>query len=128
MALLQQERAKIEAAGLEPNYRDMLLRNCDRNIAFVQEYIAKVGPSLELKEANNNVRQEISRGQQEKLDRQQKIHDLVDDFNRLMDQDRFPEAEVVAKRAAGIGPAGPARRADQSLCETCQVGTRRQDE
>ncbi len=44
MALLQQERTKIEAAGLEPQYRDTLLRNCDRNIANVQEYIAKVGP------------------------------------------------------------------------------------
>ena len=107
LALLQQERKKIETAGLEPQYRDILLRNCDRNIAYVQEYIAKIGPSLELKEQNTRVRQEITREKQEKLDRQQKIHEMVDEFNRLMDEQRYAEAEVVAKRASELDPRNP---------------------
>ncbi len=60
-----------------------------------------------MKEENNHVRQEISREQQEKLDRQQKIHDMVDEFNRLVDQERYPEAEVVAKRARELAPRDP---------------------
>ena len=107
LALLQQERKNIEMAGLEPQYRDILLRNCDRNIAYAQEYIAKVGPSLELKEQNNAVREDMKRKLQDRMDRQQKIHDLVDEFNRLMDEQRFAEAEEVAKRAVELDPRNP---------------------
>ncbi len=41
LALLEQERKRIEAAGLAPQYRDILLRNCDRSLAEVQDFIAK---------------------------------------------------------------------------------------
>ena len=104
---MEQERKKIEEAGLAPQYRDALLRNCDRNLADIQQFIAKNGPRLELAERNNHIRQEIDRERQEKLDRQQKIATLVDEYNRLMDQQRWPEAEVVAKQAAELDPKNP---------------------
>ena len=107
LALLEQERKKIEAAGLAPQYRDALLRNCDRNIADVQQFIARNGPRLELNEKNARTRQEIEREKQEKLDRQQKIAALVDEYNHLMDEQRCAEAEVVAKQAAELDPRNP---------------------
>jgi general secretion pathway protein D len=107
LALLEQERKRIEAAGLVPQYRDGLLKNCDRSLAEVQDFIARNGPRVELAERNNRIRQEIDREKQEKLDRQQKIASLVNEYNHLMDEQRWPEAEVVAKRAAELDPKNP---------------------
>ena len=107
LLLLEQERKKIEEAGLAPQYRDALLRNCDRNVADIQQFIAKNGPRLELAERNNSIRQEIDRERQEKLNRQQKIATLVNEYNHLMDEQRWPEAEVVAKQAAELDPKNP---------------------
>ena len=58
-------------------------------------------------ERNAHTRQEIEREKQEKLNRQQKIADLVDQYNHLMDEQRWAEAEVVAKQAAELDPRNP---------------------
>ena len=107
LALLEQERKRIEVAGLAPQYRDVLLKNCDRSLAEVQEFIAKNGPRLELARRNNRTREEIDREKQEKLDRQQKLAAMVNEYNHLMDEQRWPEAELVAKRAAELDPKNP---------------------
>ena len=107
MALLEQARKRIEAAGLTPQYRDILLRNCDRSLAEVQDFIAKNGPRLELADRNNHTRQEIQREKQERLDRQQKLQMLVNEYNHLIEEQRYPEAEIVAKRAAELDPKNP---------------------
>ena len=36
-----------------------------------------------------------------------KLAKLVDEFNQLMDEHRYPEAEVLAKRAQEIDPLNP---------------------
>ncbi|MGO8689719.1 MAG: hypothetical protein ACLQLG_08785 [Thermoguttaceae bacterium] len=107
LALLEQERKRIEAAGLTPQYRDILLRNCDRSLAEVHDFIAKNGPRLELADRNNHTRQEIQREKQERLDRQQKLQTLVNEYNHLIEEQRYPEAEIVAKRAAELDPKNP---------------------
>ena len=104
VAMLEQERKKIEAAGLEPPLRDALLRNCDRNLTDLQQYIEKNRPRLELAQKNNDLRSEIDREKQAKLDRQQKIAAKVDEYNRLMEEQRWAEAGVVLKQAAELDP------------------------
>ena len=104
---LQQARQMVESAGLEPGMRAQLLRRVDRSIADAQRFIEENRPQIELDERNRAIREEVVRDRQAKVEVQEKLALMVDEFNRLMDEQRFPEAEVIAKRAAELDPENP---------------------
>ena len=104
LALLQETRKKVETSGVEPNIRDRWLRQLDRSIDETQQFIAANRSRIDLDDKNNNVRGEIDRERLNKQQVQQKLADLVDQFNRLNDEQRFEEAEVVAKQAYELAP------------------------
>jgi general secretion pathway protein D len=107
LKLLEEAKKKVEGAGLEPNAREQLLRRVDRAMADMQRAIDQNRPQIDLAERNNRVRGEIEREQRSKIETQDKVKLMVDEFNRLMDEQRFAEAEVVAKRAAELAPQEP---------------------
>ena len=98
---------EIETADLDPQVRDAMLRSIGRSLAETQQYIQQNRPRIELAEKNNRTRQEIEHDLQSKYERQEKIAVMVNDFNRLMDEQRYAEAEVLAKRAAELDPRNP---------------------
>ena len=102
--LLEETKAKVEAAGLEPASRDRLLRQVDRALVDTANYIEENKPRIELDQRNRAVLEQIEQERQMTLDRQQKLKELVDRYNMLIDEQRFAEAEVVAKRAKEIAP------------------------
>ena len=83
------------------------MRSVDRSLAETQQYIEHNLPRIELAEKNNRTREEIEREKQAKYERQEKLAVMVNDFNHYMDEERYPEAEVVAKRAAELDPKNP---------------------
>ena len=99
LAMLQEARKAVESAGLESPPRDQLLRRLDRSIADTQHYIDQNRARIELAEKNNAVREGMDRDAAMKLQVQKKLAELVDQYNRLNDEQRFAEAEVIAKRA-----------------------------
>lgn len=105
--LLEKTRKKIETAGLEPAAREVLLRHCDRTLSDVQRYINENLPRIELDEKNRQVKTEVAREQRVKLEVQDKIKSLTHEFNQLMHEQRFAEAEVLAKRAKDLDPDNP---------------------
>ncbi len=107
LALLEETRQNVDSAGLEPAAREQLLRRVDRALSEVRKYIEDNGPRIALEEKNRAVVQDIEREQQLKLDNQQKLASMVDQYNDLMREQRFAEAEVVAKRAAELDPTNP---------------------
>ena len=105
LAMLQETRKKVESAGLEPAARDQLLRRLDRSITDTQHYIEQNRSRIELDEKNNATsEQEMDREANVKLQTQQKLAELVDQYNRLNEEQRFEEAEVIAKRAQELAP------------------------
>ncbi|MGA2257509.1 MAG: hypothetical protein ABSG53_22850, partial [Thermoguttaceae bacterium] len=104
LAMLQETRKKVESAGIEPAPRDQFLRRLDRSIADTQHYIEQNRSRIELNQKNDTTRQEITRETNVKLQTQQKLAELVDQYNRLVDEQRFEEAEVIAKRAQELAP------------------------
>jgi general secretion pathway protein D len=104
LTMLQEMRKKVESAGLETGNRDQLLKRLDRAIAEKQHYIEQNHARIELDAANNSVRSGIDRENAVKLQTQQKLAELVDQYNRLNDEQRFEEAMVVAKRAKELAP------------------------
>ena len=101
---LEECRALIEKADLDKSARDILLRRVDRQMEELEKYVHSNRGRIELNERNDAVRAEIERGRQTKVEVEQKLADLVDEFNKLMDERRYAEAEVVYKRAAEIAP------------------------
>ena len=105
--ILKEARAAVEAAGLDPSDRNQLLRRVDRKIAELDKYIADNRADLELDAANKEVLKEVDRRRENKLEIDDKLAKMVDDYNTLMDQERYAEAEVIAKRARELDPDNP---------------------
>jgi len=107
LALLGATRQKVETAGLESTAEQRMLERIDRNIAETEQYLEENRARIDLEEQGRRTRDEIERDQQMRLDTQEKVALLTDEFNRLIDEERFAEAEVVAKRAAELDPENP---------------------
>jgi general secretion pathway protein D len=104
LALLQETRKKVETSGVEPGIRDRWLRQVDRSIEETQQFIAANRSRIDLDEKNNKVRGERDRDAQNKLQVQQKLAELVDQFNHLNQEQRYEEARVIADRAHELAP------------------------
>ncbi|MEN6557862.1 MAG: hypothetical protein ABFC54_06755, partial [Thermoguttaceae bacterium] len=107
LALLQEARKKIETSGLDASTRDQLLRRADRAIAEVNQAITQRAPQIALNEKNARIEQEVERNRRLKVEIGEKLAMKIDEFNRLMDEQRYEEAEVVAKQAAQLDPNNP---------------------
>ena len=73
----------------------------------VDKYIMANQAQLELNEANKEVLTAVERRHRARVEIDTKLAKLVDDFNQLMDEKRYPEAEVLAKRPQEIDPLNP---------------------
>jgi general secretion pathway protein D len=107
VAVLEEARQQVETAGLEPRQRDALLARLDRALAEARDYLEQNRAQIELQERNRQVQQEIEQRQMSQLERQERLARMVDEFNRAMEEQRFAEAEVIAKRATELDPENP---------------------
>ena len=107
LGLLEAARKRVEDAGLGPAYRERLLARVDRQLAEVRKYLETHQPLVELKEKNERIRDEVERQKRLKVEIDEKIARLVDDFNKRMDQGEWEKAEVLAKQAAELDSDNP---------------------
>jgi general secretion pathway protein D len=107
LALLEEAREKVVGAGLEPAAQDQLLRRIDRSLADTRNYIDENRPRIELDQRNRDVRAQMDRQREVNQDVQEKLALAVEEYNQLIREQRFSEAEVVAKRAKELDPTNP---------------------
>ncbi|REK17213.1 MAG: general secretion pathway protein GspD [Planctomycetota bacterium] len=107
MEILKEARAAVEASTIEAEAKGVLLRRVDRKINELDQYIVEHRIQIEQDEKNRQVLEEVDRRLQAKVEVDEKLAKLVDDFNRYMDEERFAEAEVLAKRARELAPDNP---------------------
>ncbi len=108
---LQTLRERINAAEIDPAGRKQLLVFVDRKIADMERYIEANLADIQLDKANRRVREGIEREQLQTIEAQTKLAELVDQFNKLIDEQRYHEAEVIAKQANEIAPEEPVVKA-----------------
>jgi general secretion pathway protein D len=94
----------VENSGVEPAIREQLLRRVQRSMTQADQYITNNQGRIELLDQNREVKGQIDREAKVKVEVEQKLATLVNDFNRLMDEGRYPEAELVAKQAKELAP------------------------
>jgi general secretion pathway protein D len=125
LARLQRLREQVEQEALDPVSRRQLLTLVDRSIRDAELYIEQNLADIELRERNDAVGEEIGRRRQEKVDRQNKLAELVEQFNDLIDEQRFAEAEVIAKQAHELESESEVVR---SMLQTCKFAWRVQEQ
>jgi general secretion pathway protein D len=104
LALLVQTRQKVEGSGLDQGTRDQILRRLDRKLTEMKQFVEQNRPRIELDKRNRQTQQTVDHDQQVKLENQQKLAAMVEEYNQLMREQRVDEAEVVAKRAVELDP------------------------
>jgi general secretion pathway protein D len=104
LEVLESAKANVEKSGLSAEFREQLGRRLDRSIAETKKYIEDNRATIELDEKNAAVLADLDRERNARQKLDEKIAKHVDEFNQLVDEQRFEEAEVVASRLYEVAP------------------------
>jgi len=107
LQLLAKASEQVANSELDENSKKQLLRRIDLSVSDTERFIKDHKSELELDAANREVLEDIDRSRAVKLQVQERMAELVDQFNTLRDEHRYAEAEVVAKRAVDMAPEEP---------------------
>jgi general secretion pathway protein D len=108
LEVLQQMRHNLETlVQLDPAIRDAQLRRLDITLNEANQYMREHAAQIALDDENRSVEQAVEANQQKRIVIDDKLAAMVDEFNRLSDEQRFAEAELVAKRARAMDPENP---------------------
>ena len=107
LELLTSMRRRVAESALVEQYRNVYVSRLDRAIDETEQYISDNRAQLELDERNREILAEIDRRRELKIERQTTIAELIDEWNMLRDEQRFAEANVVAKRLWELDPNDP---------------------
>lgn len=101
---LERLRMRVSQSELEPNVRKQLLTSVDRGLAEVEQFIEQNRAEIELDEANAAVLADLDNSRAKKAEVDQKLAELVEKFNLLLDERRYAEAEIIAKQIHELSP------------------------
>lgn len=105
--ILEEARKMIEEAALDSNSQKILLRRVDRVLNESRAYVQRMQPRIDLEQRNRAIEDKIERQKLVGQETRQKLAELVDEFNTLMREERFAEAEIVSRRAEELAPDEP---------------------
>jgi general secretion pathway protein D len=104
LKLLEESRAQVEESQLSQELKSQLLRRIELTTNATNKYIEDHKAELDLEATNREILGEVNREQAVNLEVQQKMAQMVDEFNKLVDEQRYAEAEVVANRLYEMAP------------------------
>ncbi|MEM7315415.1 MAG: hypothetical protein AAF497_19920, partial [Planctomycetota bacterium] len=102
--MIKRLRVTVAESEVPEATRRRLLDRVNRASREMETYISTNRGRIENDERNKKILAEVDRMREQRLRNQQELAELVDQFEDLIDQQRFPEAKVIAKRAAEIDP------------------------
>ena len=101
---LDQLAELVEAEPISDEARRQIMRRIDRTRRELEEMTGKRQGELALERRNAAIEAEIERGQAMKTENEVRLAALVDQYNDLIDERRFEEAEAIAKKASELAP------------------------
>ncbi|MFO7901313.1 MAG: hypothetical protein R6U98_01525, partial [Pirellulaceae bacterium] len=101
---LQKLRKRVSESEVDPASRKQLLTMVDRSIEGLQQYMDLNKAEIELNERNQAVEEGIALDAQREMEIQNELAKLVEEFNELLDEQRYAEAELIAKQAKELAP------------------------
>ncbi|MEX2169603.1 MAG: hypothetical protein WD851_09845 [Pirellulales bacterium] len=107
LEILQQVRQQVEQSQAAEEVRRQLLARIDVTLAETERYIEDNRAQIELDEQNAAVLGELDRRRAVEVKVQEQVAELVDQFNKLRDEQRYEEMEIVARRLYDLAPDEP---------------------
>ena len=107
LKLLEDIAKEVEDSELGEGMKRQLQRRISMTVAETERYIKDNKAQLELDAANQEVLDDLERAREVKLQVQQRLAELNDQYNQLLDEHRYAEMEVIAKRAYEMSPDDP---------------------
>lgn len=101
---LDQLAELVEAEPISDEARRQIMRRIDRTRRELEEMTGKRQGELALERRNAAIEAEIEREQAMKTENEVRLAALVDQYNDLVDERRFEEAEAIAKKASELAP------------------------
>lgn len=101
---MKQLRQHVDEADLPPEARRPLAARLDEAVRETEAFIDANRAQIELDERNREVLDLVDRERKMRVEIQNKLAVMVEDFNGLMDQERYSEAYVLAKQARELAP------------------------
>ena len=97
-------RNRVSQSELDADTKRPLLTIIDRDITEMQNYIEQNLPQIMNEEANASRMEAVETDRQRRYDIESQIQTLVEDFNDLLDEGRYAEADAIARQAAELAP------------------------
>ncbi len=107
LELLKDFQKKVEDSALVDNQKEMLLRNVKSKVVELEGYISENRAGIELQASNNKSKETLETRTERSREKEAKLKEMVDEFNALLAEKRFAEAEVIGKRAQELYPEEP---------------------
>ena len=107
LSILDNALASVESSGLPEDSSEVLSRHLKRSQKGVQAYMEQRAPLLANEERNRAVKEQLQVEVENQIRIEQEFADLTNEFNKLMKQKRYAEAELVAKKAMDLNSELP---------------------
>lgn len=104
LKLLDEISEKVADSELDEGMKRQLQRRISMTVADTEQFIRDNKSDLELDAANREVLEDIERRKEVKLQVQQRLAELNNQYNELRNEHRYAEMELVAKRAIDLAP------------------------
>jgi len=104
MAMLDDLEASLEDQTIPAAGRTQLLRRIERTRVDIEEATGKRRAELALDQRNAAIEGKIDGERAKKVEVDERIAMLVDEYNTLIKDQRYAEAEAVAKKAGTLSP------------------------
>lgn len=104
ITMLTDLRTKITQSELNNDAKRPLYTMIDRDIAEFQEFVSDNLSSIQLDEANAQALADVRNTREKRYATELQIQKLVEEFNDLMDEERYMEAQSVVRQAEALSP------------------------
>lgn len=101
---LKDYQKKVEGSALADAQKEMLLRNVKSKVAEMEGYIRDNQAEIEVSTSNARSKERLQAREDYYTERETRLKEMSEEFNALIRENRYAEAEVLGKRAVELYP------------------------
>ncbi|MBQ6108570.1 MAG: hypothetical protein IJK97_10210, partial [Thermoguttaceae bacterium] len=101
---LKEYQKKVEGSALADAQKEMLLRNVKSKVAEMEGYIRDNQAEIDLNTSNAKSKERLQARDDYYNERETRLKEMSEEFNTLIRENRYAEAEVLGKRAVELYP------------------------
>ncbi len=107
IATLHEAQQLVKDSKLSDSLQRELLARIQITLGKAEQYSKDHKSEIDLDKHNQAVLADVNRDREMKLKTKQKIAEMLNEFNRLRDEQRFAEMEIIARRMNEMAPDDP---------------------